>query len=381
MKILYLTTVIPYNKKNGGEIVSCLLIEKLRKTHQVIVVGYKRYQDQINTHIDDKVVADRIIESKLSVRHFIFWMVSALLRNKPYSCQKYYSFEYIKTVQNLINKYKFNIIIIEHSQLSWVLSVIPKNIYIVFFSHNVEYYLYGELAKKTTSFLKKIIYIRESMLMRREEFHILYRSIQTLVLSSMDKKYYSKIFNKARITQIDVPGGFFKNFDKENVYDIGLLGTWTWESNKEGLKWFFNKVFPFIDKSLRIGLGGIGSLDYNMKYPNVDTLGFVDNAQLFLASCGIIVIPATAGGGVQVKTLEAISTGKIVITTPIGMRGIDNFPENVVICKNEKEMAEKINKYSNKRYKIIDVSEWKKNREIKFNNIIDNIFFTMRNIC
>ncbi len=371
MKLLYLTTVLPNNKKTGGEIASFQCIEALRSKHGVDVLAYTRSDESIKLDPDDHIVSERIIESKTSKLWTIFWLVLSFINGRSFSSQKFYSKKYIDTVKNLITKNSYHAVIIDHSQLSWILKTIPNTVPIIFNSHNVEYLVYKELADQSNSFSKRMIYLRESKLMKQEEQRILSRSRQVWVLSNSDKNEYNKLAEHLLINVINIPGGFEQLIESEKKYDIGILGTWSWESNKKGLEWFLQSVLPLIDKKYTIALGGKGSLDYDDLYSNVKTLGFVDDAQIFLSSCKILVIPTTAGGGIQIKTLDAISTNRPIVTTTIGVRGIDSLASSVFVVDDEVQFSNKINALLIEEKEFNTGFIWSQKRKKSFSKLLN----------
>ena len=380
MKLLYLTTVLPNNKKTGGEIASFQCIEALRSKHKVDVVAYKRSDEAIKSGTDDHIIEERIIESQTSKLWTIIWLVLSFINKRSFSSQKFYSKKYINFVKKLISQNSYDLIIIEHSQLSWILDTIPGDMPIIFNSQNVEYLIYKELADQSNSLLKKMIYLRESKLMRLEEQTILSKSQQVWVLSSSDKNEYNKLVEHSLINVINIPGGFEQLVECKKKYDIGILGTWSWESNKKGLEWFLQSVLPLIDSKYTIALGGKGSLDYKNLYSNMETLGFVDDAQIFLSSCKVLVIPTTAGGGIQIKTLDAISTNRPIVTTTIGVRGIDSLPDSVYVLDNKNEFATKINQILINQGENENGYNWSQSRVNKFKKSLNELVGRHENI-
>ncbi len=365
--------MLPNNIKTGGEIATYQYISALRAKHVVHVVAYKRAMESVRVESDDVIVADRIIESKVSKLWSLYWFVIALLKRRSYSSNKFFSNKYIKTVKNLLSRNSYDLVVIDHSQLSWLLSIAPKNTPICFSSHNVEYLLYKQLAENADCFYKKIIYNRESKFMKKEESLLLSSCQQVWVLTKSDKYEFNKLHEAAFINVINIPGGFKTLINCELKYDIGLLGTWSWESNKKGLEWFLSDVLPNIDKSYSITIGGKGSQKYNMASENVCAVGMVDDAQIFLSSCKVVVIPVTAGGGVQIKTLDAISTNRPIVTTNIGARGIEHLPDSVVVIDNPKEFANNINDIITHGNVVTSGYDWSLNRAISFSKKLNNL--------
>ena len=54
----------------------------------------------------------------------------------------------------------------------------------------------------------------------------------------------------------------------------------------------------------------------------VRVLGEVPDAMYFISSKQINVVPLLSGSGIRVKIIEAMSVGKVVVTTTIGAEGI-----------------------------------------------------------
>ena len=68
------------------------------------------------------------------------------------------------------------------------------------------------------------------------------------------------------------------------------------------------------------------------RYPNVKYCGFVPDAQTFMSVARVIAIPSISGGGVQIKTLDAIASGSQIVATTVAMRGILDYPFGIEIA-------------------------------------------------
>ena len=342
MRILFLTTVLPNNKKTGGEVVSNQYIKFLRKEYRVDVIGYKRKDDKLKLNNNEFIVDEIIIESKKSKLLSTYWLFNAILFKRAFSSQKYYSKKYIKLVKEKIKDNDYSLIIIDHSQLSWIVDILPQHIPIIFSSHNVEYLIYSELALKSNNFIKQMIYKRESKIIKDAERRLLKVSKRVWTLTNKDKSSFKQIYTEAQIDTIEVASGFKQLLTTKKQYDIGILGSWLWESNREGLNWFLQDVLPLIDTKYTIAIGGNGSLNYKGFYSNVNALGFVDDAQKFLINCKVIIIPTIAGGGIQIKTLDAISSNRPIVATSLAVRGLENLPKSIYIEDCPHKFAKKI---------------------------------------
>jgi glycosyltransferase involved in cell wall biosynthesis len=67
------------------------------------------------------------------------------------------------------------------------------------------------------------------------------------------------------------------------------------------------------------------------EFKNIDIKGVhcmdeVPDADAFISDKKILIVPLRSGGGIRVKILEAMAAGKIVITTGVGIKGIEAKP-------------------------------------------------------
>jgi glycosyltransferase involved in cell wall biosynthesis len=59
-----------------------------------------------------------------------------------------------------------------------------------------------------------------------------------------------------------------------------------------------------------------------LQAPNVVVVGEVDDAIAFMLSKAIMVVPLLSAGGVRVKIIEGMATGRAIIATSLGAEGL-----------------------------------------------------------
>jgi glycosyltransferase involved in cell wall biosynthesis len=113
--------------------------------------------------------------------------------------------------------------------------------------------------------------------------------------------------------------------------NILTLGTLHYPPNADGIRWFLNSVFPLVREkipgaSLTI-VGRNPPSDFVQAAAaqpgSVEVTGFVQNLKPYFEQAGVVVIPVRAGGGMRVRILEAFARGVPVVTTTIGIEGIE----------------------------------------------------------
>lgn len=106
--------------------------------------------------------------------------------------------------------------------------------------------------------------------------------------------------------------------------------------NREGLAWFVSEVGPRLaamvpEMRLRV-LGTVvddarqrGELA-SISAPWVDLTGRVDDLAPYYARAGAVIVPILRGGGISIKTIEAMAQGRAVVSTTQGLRGFPAAP-------------------------------------------------------
>ena len=115
---------------------------------------------------------------------------------------------------------------------------------------------------------------------------------------------------------------------------IVTLGTLHYPPNADGIRWFVDEVFPKItsrvpDASVTI-IGKNPPADF-LAFPDryagrIRVTGYVPELLPYLQEAAIMVVPVRAGGGMRVRILEAFAGGMPVVTTTVGLEGIDAVP-------------------------------------------------------
>ena len=340
MKILYLTTVLPSGRRTGGEIASQCFINALKQCgHEVLVVGYQRPDDTKSKNVNEVVVEERYIETEKSKYYPFLWMLLSLLKGLPYSAAKYYSKKYLTKIKSILHQDDYNTVVIDHAQLGWLLPLLDRKSKVIFIAHNLEHQLYEAQLKNSQKYVSKCIYEREARLIKKMEDHLAASSKQVWTLTSHDSNYFydrnlsTFVFHLPSIRTVPPKKSAIKHCD------IGIIGSWTWKANKYGLEWFFQTVYPHLPENISIHVAGSGAGWLAQRYPNVKYCGFVPDAQVFMASAKVIAIPSISGGGIQIKTLDAITSGSPIVATTIAMRGILDYPSAIEIADEPEYFA------------------------------------------
>ena len=337
LKVLFATTVLPLDPSTGGEVASHAFVEAIRAAgHRVTVIGYRRPGSEPAGDPDTIEVGARPIESDAAGPRAGLWLLSALAGRRPYSVAKYPGRRYRRRLRRAMGAPTPDRVVVDHAQMAWVLDELPAGVPVALLAHNVEHRLYAAAAARARGVVGWLNR-REARLMQRLERGAAERADRVWSLSREDAAAFEA---HAPSRALDLPVAAAASGDGRVGGGVGLLGTWSWAANAASLDWFVDEVLPLLPAELAVTIAGAGAESWRARAPErVDFAGRVDDAGAVLASCGAIAVPSVAGEGVQVKTLDAIASGRPVVATPIALRGIDEWPETVAVAGEPEQFA------------------------------------------
>jgi hypothetical protein len=340
--ILVLTTVLPWEQRSGGEIVSRSLIQAIAAAGRTVrVIGYRRPGDD-GAPVDGEICAGhRPIETSAAGLLAPGWMMRALLTRAPYSVAKYDSRNYVAAVRDAVAE--ADVVVVDHAQVGFAVSrAVPADMPLVFVAHNAEGPMYATTATTARRRAARLMHRREARRIGAVEAELAARAAQVWTLTADDREYFRNVTGAPDVRALDVAARNVGRGGTDPTCDVALIGNWSWEANRAGLEWFCDEVVPLLAPERSVRIAGTGCDALRGRFPNVAVCGRVDDPDEFLADARVVAVPAVAGGGVQVKTLDAIAAGVPVVSTPLGVRGLGDVPHSVHVAGDGVDFAQAI---------------------------------------
>ena len=336
VRILFLSTFLPGALSTGSEVATQGFVDGMRSLgHDVTVLGYRRAGSTPPMHRDDVAVAERHIETATAGAWPAAWMARALLTRRPYSVAKYVSRTYALAVDEELRRVDSDVVVLDHAQMGWLVPPGGWQVPFVYLAHNIEHRLHTELA--AMGGLRRRAHAREAALIRAVEERLCREARAAWALTEGEASELAEM--GARASFFDLPASAPPPCPGPPDRDVAILGGWTWKSNAAGLEWFLRDVRPRLAPDITVHVGGARSAEIAAGVPGVVAHGRVANALRFLQRAAVVAVPSTAGAGVQVKTLDAIASGRRVVSTPTGLRGLARTPPTVEAAGDAEEFA------------------------------------------
>lgn len=126
---------------------------------------------------------------------------------------------------------------------------------------------------------------------------------------------------------------------------LGFVGGGSNE-NAEAMRWFLHEVWPVVSQ-LAIELHVYGNVCDKLRdrplSARVTLHGLVPALDTAYAHCDVMINPIMHGGGLKIKSVEALAHGKPLIASPEGAVGIKD-PENsgVIVARSRSEFIDAV---------------------------------------
>jgi polysaccharide biosynthesis protein PslH len=363
MKILILSSKVPFPPKDGGSIATLGLANGLTNAGNNITMlclnTSKHFvsENDLPDHLASKMRISAIYQST-EIR-LIPALKNFMFSDEPYNGIRFISAEFEAALTRLLKNEKFDIIQLEGPYMGYYIPAVKKycNAPVAMRAHNVEHEIWARKSKNENNPLRRFYLKILSDRIRKHESKIL-NSIDLLVaISQRDNEILLKL--NPGLKSIVIPAGV----DADNYPQplnpeypsLFFIGSLDWMPNQEGIVWFIENVWPEIKKHSPIlfHVGGRGAPPWLVKKlisNGVNFHGEIEDAYEFMNMYSIMVSPVFSGSGIRVKILEAMMMGKVVISTRIGSEGISyTHGENILLADDQATFTKLILEYSTDR--------------------------------
>ncbi len=344
-----LTPYLPYPLLTGGQTRSYNLIKRLATLgHQITLFCL------VKSEKEKKYVSELekfCLEVKVFQRPEKPWTFANILRTAfsvyPFLVIRNWAKGEKGVIEERLKKQDFDLI---HAETFYVMPHIPETkIPILLVEQTIEYLVYKHFVDEFPNLiLKPFLYIDVEKLKFWEKK---FWSRASIVAAMSDEDKKTMKFQLPGLDSEIVPNGvdteYFNKVVAQRFADpvVLYLGNFTWLQNREAVKILINKVWPIISKNIpSVKLWIIGK-DARIFFHNLASLNIrveeVSDVREIYQKAWVLVAPIYGGGGTRYKNFEAFASGLPVVTTSIGIGGIDaKDGKDVILRDNPRDLAE-----------------------------------------
>lgn len=357
MKILQLTKKFPFPLKDGESIAVTNLSKSLNALGCEITL---LSMNTIKHYISPDSIPDSFDHYKaihtvdLDNRVTAWGAIKNIFSNDSYHVSRFYFGAFKSKLIQLLRANNYDIIQLETLYLAPYIEIIRKysEAKIVMRSHNVEFEIWNRVAANTRLLPKKIYLQYLAKKLKRFEIERLDKYDALVTVTKRDLEAYQKLGYAGRGTVLPISINSNEYISSDLNVDqpsLSFIGSLDWMPNLEGLKWFLHKVWPIVTEKnpgLKLHIAGRNTPESitSLASDSIIIEGEVEDAKSFINAHSIMIVPLLSGSGMRVKILEGMALSRVVISTSIGMEGIDARDKiEILKADSPEEFAARIN--------------------------------------
>jgi polysaccharide biosynthesis protein PslH len=360
MRILQICNKVPFPPKDGGCIaMNNLTMGLLEEGHQVkvLAINTPKHFVKVENLPSDYKTKTNIEAVFIDTNVKMIPAVLNLFSGDSYNTSRFYSTAFEKKILKILSSETYDIILLESIFVSMYIPAIRKSskAKVVLRAHNIEHKLWERNAAVSSSLLKRTYFKFLAKRLKKYEEATLASYDAVAAITKEDANWFldQKFDKPVKIISfgIDLDKFVLKekiNTEHPSVFHIGAMD---WQPNIEGVHWFLDTVWDKVNQlypQLKLYIAGRKMPEdlLRLNKSNVIVAGEVEDAALFMKSKGLMIVPLFSGGGMRVKIIEGMVLEKTIVTTTLGIEGINyKNGENIIIANTPEEFISAISKY------------------------------------
>jgi len=380
LRILFLTQIIPYPPDSGPKVKTWHVLRYLAEQgHAISLVSFVRPDEMGYVSALRQVCAEvQIVPIHRSRLADIGYWLRSQLTGRPFLIERDDLSGMRQIVSELMRRTTFDFIHTDQLSMAQFALPVPRmftrsNIQsleraanapkLVFDAHNAVWTIVARMSENAPFFLKPVAN-QEARRVKRYEGMLLRTFDHTLAVTDIDKGMLldavanydqnadhgegAVTLHQPRITvvPIAVDTRLLNPIEcQPGSMNILTLGTLHYPPNADGIRWFAREVFPLVIREIpQATLTIIGKnppQDFQemaaSQPERITVTGYVPDLVPQLEKAAVMAVPVRAGSGMRVRILEALAHALPIVTTTIGLEGIDAVPDQDVLVADTVE--------------------------------------------
>lgn len=338
MRILQLCHKPPVPPKDGGCIaMHNVTAELLRQGHQVklLTIFTHKHDLELEKLSDEYKRSTSIRGVYVDTKVNLVDAFSSMITQDSYNVSRFFSTDFDILLAKTLQQEEFDIVHLESLFMTPYIGTIRRfcDAKIVLRSHNLEYIIWERVAHGERNPAKRAYLKYLSRKLKNYELGVMNDVDGVAAISAADLQKYRLL--GCELPMLNLPFGISledysveppERTEKLRLFHIGAMD---WRPNVEGLLWFLEAVWPKVQRdnpNIELHLAGRG-FEADILPEDLEGVfihGEIDDAQAFMARYDVMIVPLLSAGGIRVKIIEGLAKGKAILTTRVGVEGIDH---------------------------------------------------------
>lgn len=350
MRILFLTPRLPYPPNRGDRLRAFHFIEHLSQEHELTLVSFiadeseREYLASLEAYCQDVHVIQMSLRLSATTAGFNVW------RREPLQVLYYRSKAMHRLVDELTATTSFDAAYVHLFRMAPFMVDHPELYRIVDLTDVISQEI--DLSLPYRGFLSRLVYQMEKPRIARyerwvartfEEAWLISRADQQLLVPHCPGANIQVVSNGVDLDQFHPTG---QTPQPNSLIFVGHLRVF---HNIDAATYLVQDILPLVQQQVpdcTLQLVGADPDPIVVQFgrdPAVAVTGYVPDLNEHLNRCTVFVAPLRFAAGIQNKVLEAMASGRPVVTTSLINQGLGAWPDHdILIADDAKAMAEQI---------------------------------------
>lgn len=355
MKILLLTQVVPYPPDSGPKIKTHNVLRYLAQRHEVHLVSFVRNagEEASASALRRHCASVTTVPLRRSKARDALYLLRSLGSPLPFLTLRDDSSAFREAVSRLLEKHRFDAVHADQLSMAQFAVELPVPLRVLD-EHNAVWTIVRRSARSELSGPKRLVAEVEWRKLRRYEGQVCRAFDRVTVVSEDDRRALADAAGgKLAATVIPIAvdtreeSVLPRSADARHVVSVATM---FYPPNVEGVHWFATEVFPLVRRQAPgTSFYLVGSRppakirDLARPESGVEVTGYVADLDPILRKSAVMVVPVKSGSGMRVKILEAFARGIPIVSTTIGVEGIEaRAGEHLLVADSPAELARSV---------------------------------------
>jgi polysaccharide biosynthesis protein PslH len=251
---------------------------------------------------------------------------------------RYRSSAFSAELKKLCSDNRYEAVIFQHAYigqfLSEVADLLPKSCIKVISSEVLESRAFRTKALLANNPLLRIAFNKEAAILDVAETSVFNTFDRVTFFSDEDRQHYLKFggSSDARVVNLGIEVDRYPLLERSpepsGPLRVAFFGAFSWFANTDALRYLLDDVWPVVEKTVpdvELVIAGreIPEWAFSRANARLKVVGRVDSIAQFLETVDVVLSPIRIGGGIRLKILESLAYGRKVLSTRVGMEGLD----------------------------------------------------------
>lgn len=355
MRILVLTQVVPYPLDSGPKIKTYHVLRYLAQRHELVLLSFVRSAaDEASARALSGLCAGiATVPMRRQALRDAAYLTRSLVTGRPFLVERDDRRAMHEAAQSLVDQHAVEAVHADQLTMAQFAVNLPLPLRVLD-EHNAVWTIVRRAARQQRWHPRRVLAELEWRKLRSYEGEMCRRFDRVTVVSDADRIALEQAAQtRLRIASIPIAIDTHALPFRERTsaaQHILSVATMFYPPNIEGVHWFATKVFPHVrDAFPKALLHVVGSRPpqgiTRLARPTngIVVKGYVADLEPLLTRSAVLIVPVHSGSGMRVKILEAFARGVPVVSTRVGVEGIDAQPgQHLLVADEPREFAQRV---------------------------------------